>query len=112
MADSRTPGLASWTGLLTGPAGWFAAQQIGAWGVFPHCADHRAWVIAVNAVALIIVLAGGWISARARAPIPAGSPAGERMRFVGGLGVTAAILFAFVILLQTYAGFVFTGCER
>jgi hypothetical protein len=112
MTSDHTPGLASWTGLFAGPAAWFLAQQAGAWGVFPHCTDHRAWVAGVNILALIVVLAGGWVSSRARRPVPAGSPASERTRFVAGLSVTAVVIFAFVILLQTYAGVVFIGCER
>jgi hypothetical protein len=110
MVSHLTPGLTSWTGLLAGPAAWLFAQQVGAWGVFPRCGDHRAWVIAVNALALTAVLAGGWVSLRTRRADWTGNPARERVRFIAGLGVTAAVIFAFAILLQALAGIVFMGC--
>lgn len=112
MVHQSTPGLASWTGLFAGPAAWFFAQQAGAWGVLPRCADHRTWVIAVNVIALLAVLAGGWVSLRTRRADWTGNPARERVRFVAGLGVTSAVIFAFAILLQALAGIVFMGCER
>jgi hypothetical protein len=68
-------------------------------------------------VAIAVSAGAGWWSwqtfrALARGPDHPVSDARRTLRFLGGLGAGAALLFLFALSLQALAGFILTGCER
>jgi hypothetical protein len=105
----------SWMGLVLGPGSWGAALEANfafadfqcAHGVYP-----TPWIsFAAAAVALV----GAAISERARRSPEGGSSPPERIdtrRFVAGLSVGTALIFALVNVMQGGAALIFTGCER
>jgi cytochrome b561 len=108
---SRT--LLPWTGLLVGPLAWAVSFQgnfvLAAW----QC-THSLRPVPFVAIGLAIAaLAGGFVSWRSWQPV-AGEPEGSHRlrRFIAALSTLLAILFTLAILLQAFAGVVFTGCER
>lgn len=105
-------------GWVSGPVGWGAALLAG------HVTSP--WVCAagfplaatlITAAALLFTLAGAFLSWKAYAALPSRGdldPVSHRRagHFVAAAGIGIALLFAFVLVLQSATGLVFTGCER
>jgi hypothetical protein len=102
----------SWAGFVSGPGAWAVSTQVN-YGLAPWECAHRAGVVPWFAAALaLLALAGGFLSWRAwQRPEAAGRPP-RTERFIAGVSLAMAILFALVILMQGTAGLVFNGCER
>jgi hypothetical protein len=107
---------ASWAGLFCGPAAWAVATQLN-YALVPWLCAKGAiavpWIALGLAAAALIGMLLSW---RALLAAKAGSADLPRLarteRFLAGIGILMAILFALVILLQGFAGLVFEGCER
>jgi hypothetical protein len=106
----------SWAGLLSGPAAWGVSTQGNYALAIPQCLSGvhpTPWVAVLLA---LVALAGGALSFLAYRHTTAQPGNGERKPrtevFYSLLSVGIAVLFALVILLQGFAGMVFTGCER
>jgi hypothetical protein len=116
MAERVRSGLPS-AGIFAGPAAWLVNTQLG-YALVPWICAHKVQLVPVVALgALLISLAGAFLSWRAWAtasaePTPDRSGGGRPHRFVAGVGILVALLFALVILVQGSAGFVLQGCER
>jgi hypothetical protein len=107
---------APWAGLVTGPAAWMISFQLNYSLVPWECANKQypvPWIAAALAAAAASGGLWSWASWRSAA---VESPDFEHRpgttRFLAGIGLMSAALFALVILLHAFAGLVFDGCER
>src|SRR4051794_28743869 len=103
-------------GLYAGPVAWLISTQAN-YALVPWVCAHKVRVIAAVALALIAgSLFGAYLSWRAYGvrPVPPGdfSDGGRPRRFLAGVGILTAVLFALVIAVHGAAGLFFSGCER
>lgn len=107
--------LAHGPALVGAPTAWFLQQQTNyALAPFAHRYGLTWALYASSALFALIAVACGLIAARAwRSPDPAASDgeAGERMRFVGAVGVMTSALFLLLILIQGLSVLVFPPSE-
>ena len=88
------------------------------YALVPWVCAHKVRVIPAVALALIgISLFGAFLSWRAwaaasPAPPEDSSSGGRPHRFLAGVGILTAVLFALVIAVHGAAGSFFSGCER
>lgn len=106
-AREGTRYLTAWSGLITGPAAWATSTQLNYALVPWQCGNHAYPIPWVALVLAIISLAGAFLSWREWR-----NAANGGIALAAGTAALAAILFAAVILLQTMASLIFTGCER
>ena len=106
----------SWAGLAAGPSAWAVSTQVNYALAAPQCllgVFPIPWLALLFAV---LALGGTWLSLLAYRQAEAAPASGLRKPrtevFLALVGIGAGLLFAAVILLQAYAGMVFTGCER
>lgn len=106
----------SWAGLLSGPVAWGLSTQGNYALAMPQCLSGvhpTPWIALLLA---LVALAGGTLSFLAYRRTALQPEDGARKprteAFYSLLSVGIAGLFALVILLQGFAGMVFTGCER
>ena len=113
-APLKRSALGAASGLLVGPACWFVAQQVSTVIAAYSCSRglHALAIALVNFGLLIICLGGGWPSLQAWRYAGHHAPTGETRRFLGVLGVMAALLFGMALLAQGVADIFFSGCER
>ena len=113
-ASLQRSGLAAASGLLAGPACWFLAQQVSTVLAAYTCSSgvHALTIGFVNFGLLIVSLLAGWPSLQAWRYARRHAPTGETRRFLGLLGVMAALLFGMALLAQGVADLFFSGCER
>jgi hypothetical protein len=102
-------------GLFAGAAAWALHQQGGYSIASWVCGAAAGPIWSVTIFALILLLAGGWLSWRALRLLAAdgGAFAGARQRprhFLALIGVMATLLFLFAILLQAGAVLFLPGC--
>jgi uncharacterized protein YacL len=107
---------ALWTGLLLAPVAFLVNLELGYALVRHACrTDSLLAVHAVHLGCLLLALVGVLIAYRTRRSadelVSAGDERAVRTRFMGGLGVTVGLLFAFVILSQWVPGFVLSPCQ-
>jgi hypothetical protein len=104
-------------GLFTGAVAWLISTQLN-YALVPWvCATGMSWVVPVcSAMLMAVSLAGGWVSWRAWGGADVASADESAIahprRFLAGIGILSAVLFALVIATQGSAGFVLQGCER
>lgn len=112
---AQSPDWRAWAGLIGGPLAWALHHQGGS--NFNY-ADCRAWgggaVALTGALALLAVSAAAWVSWSAwrKAGGAAGVSHEPPGRFVAGLSLMTAALFALTILIQTAAGLLVPACMR
>lgn len=106
----------SWAGLVSGPVAWGLSTQGNYALATPQCLSGihpTPWIALLLAV---MALAGGVLSFATHRQTAADPGSGERKprteAFYAMLSIGMAVLFALVILLQGFAGMVFSGCER
>jgi len=110
-----SPDWRSWAGLIVGPVAWALHHQGGS--NFNY-ADCRAWdgtaVVLTGVLALAAVLGAGGLSLSAwrRGGGAAGASHDPPGRFVAGLSLMSAALFALTILIQMAAGLLVPACMR
>ena len=108
-------GASVWTGFALGPLAWGASQQTSYVLATTHCgAGQTTLILAVNALALVLALAGfglcwrGW-------RMPEGSretgAARSEGRFTAGTGMLLSLMFAAVIVAQSLANLFLGGCR-
>jgi hypothetical protein len=108
---------ASSAGLFAGAAAWAVSTQLNYALVGWVCERGTIWLTpALSAVLMAVSLGGGFVSWKAweaagLAPARDGV-AGTPLRFLAGIGIMSAVLFALVIATQGAAAFVLHGCER
>jgi hypothetical protein len=113
MTDTALARVLPWAGLIAGPLAWALSFQGNYLLVEWQCARGARPVPFVALVLAIIALAAGYVSWRAWQPAAGEPERSHRLRhFIGGLSTLVAVLFAFVILMQAFAGVIFSGCER
>lgn len=101
--------LAAWCGLILGPAAWLASTQVNFALASWQCA-HRLYPIPWVALLLaLITMAGGLVSFSfwRRQEGPEAS-----LTFAASVATLLSALLMLVILIQGFAGLIFTGCER
>lgn len=103
-ADVRT----AWAGLALAPTSWYAMHLAVSTLAPERCGGSPALTLLPAVLAALLTAGGGILSYRFLNTL---KPDDTR-RFVGWLGVAAALLFLFVILAQGAAGLLYTGCER
>jgi hypothetical protein len=100
-----------WAGIVAGPLAWALSTELGLALAQLNCTgsiDPIPWIV-VSMTALAV--AGGLISWRAWSAVWLEDPQSlAPRRFVAGLGVGAAALFAFTVLMQGAAALFFDGC--
>ena len=97
----------AWAALGLGALAWFAGHQVGSNLTFARCDLSGALSVAiVGLVALALIATGFLLSRRTWRS----GDTGEGQRFTALVGMLAAGLFAFAILLQTIAGFIVPAC--
>lgn len=106
----------SWAGLLAGPGAWGLSTVVNYALALPQCLSDvqpTSWIAVLLA---IVALAGAALSLIAYRRTEADPEQGARKPrtevFFSLVSIGTGVLFAVVILLQAYAGLVFTGCER
>ena len=106
MMDGRWQRFAPWAGLVGGALAWSLHHQGGSDALHFGCDAHAGVLAAIGGVlALIVAVAGGWISWRAAAT---DAPAGHR--FVARMTALAAGIFALTIAMQTVASLLVPTC--
>jgi hypothetical protein len=106
----------SWAGLAAGPGAWAVSTQLN-YALADWSCRHEPRLIPIAALVLALAaLAGGFLSARAwRASGPDQSwleSDAAPHRFLAGISLLLAVLFAVVIMTQGTAAFLLNGCER
>jgi hypothetical protein len=97
----------AWSALAVGALAWFGGHQIGSNLTFARCDLSGGLSVAmVGLIALLLVALGFLLSLR----VWRSGGAEEGRSFVAIVGMMAAGLFAFAILLQTVAGFIIPAC--
>jgi hypothetical protein len=106
-----------WTGLLVPPIAWAFQMQANYVLVSATCQQGSRWPLyLVTLLALLITLAAGFGSWRARARVngsysdDGGSPSSVA-GFMAVLGVMTSALFFLVIIAQAVPSFIFHGCQ-
>jgi hypothetical protein len=112
MKRRSHPGLAACAGLIVAPALWAVNMQAGQILPYGDCGSHRHLSAIVPLLSVLLALASGYASWRARSAPDAQDLGGQPWRFIAVLGGLVALVFAFALLLQGAAGLVLTGCER
>jgi hypothetical protein len=110
MKKLRLPQELSWAGILGGAFVWYLAHELGFFFSDFNC-RHR-WVIrVVHLLALAGSVYCGVLSYRAwkSSHHP---PTDEKRAFLSLIGTLAALIFTTVVLWQTVATFLYSGCER
>ena len=106
----------SWAGLFAGPGAWAVSTQADYSLVGAQCIFGIYPVPWVSLVLALIALGGAALSFLAFRTVRAEPGATSRKPrtevFLSLTGIGIGVLFALGILLQAYAGAVFTGCER
>ena len=106
----------SWAGLFAGPAAWAISTQTDyalagaqcSLGIYPV-----PWISLALAVVALVSAGLSYLAMISVTAHPSGSGRKPRTEhFLAMVGVGMGFLFALGIMLQAYAGFVFTGCER
>jgi hypothetical protein len=99
---------APWAGLVGGALAWSLHHQVSSDALHFGCgAGLGPLAVAGGVLALLVALAGGWMSWRAST---ADAPAGHR--FVGRVMALCAAIFALVIAMQTIASLLVPPCAR
>lgn len=99
----------AWAGLITGTVAWAVSTQLNFALASWQCVN-RVYPIPWIALLLALVsLAGGLISVQYRRRA---DPSETSLRFAALVSVLTSLLFMLIILLQGFAGLIFTGCER
>jgi len=91
-------------GLIAGPSAWAINMELGQILPYADCRLRLPLLAFSSAAAIIMSLAGGYLSWRRPWPGPTG-------RFVAKLGILTSLVFIFALLLQLVAGAMLTGCE-
>ena len=103
-------------GLYAGPIAWAVSTQANYTLSYAQCYGGFTLVSWVALALALVALAGGLLSFMAFRHVEAVPEAVTRKprteKFLAMMSALTALLFAAVILLQAYAGTVFTGCER
>jgi hypothetical protein len=116
MVPARQGGY-SGLGFLAGAFAWAVSSMIG-YILVPYSCNTRMMLSAVaSAAGLLVAVVGGLVSWRADRILQAvnAAPAmpGRQARiFMARFSVLSTAVFAFAMLLQLAASFVFNGCER
>jgi hypothetical protein len=105
-----------WFSVLSAPAAWALDQVISYALVKPVCfADARFTLTAINAAALLLVIAGALVGRRCLARAAGGTDDGgrqvDRSYFVALIGIAFNILVALLIVFATIPHFVLSPCE-
>ena len=113
MARAIRSGI-SWAGLAAGPAAWAVSTQLNYSIAHWQCTAKAFPSPWLSALAVLVALAGTFLSWRALNDPGHGIPPPETARtrrFLAGGSLGIGALFALVILLQLAAGLIFGGCE-
>lgn len=106
----------SWAGLAAGPGAWAVSTQANYALAAPQCLSGIYPVPWLAVFLALVALAGAGLSLlswRSTAEAPQGGERKPRTEaFLALASIGLGVLFAATILLQAYAGTVFTGCER
>jgi hypothetical protein len=94
-------------GLLVGPVLWAVNMQASQILPYVDCVASFRSSLALSMVSAMLTLAAGWVSWRGR-----GAASNSAGQFVAIVGILAALVFAFALVLQAAAGVVLSGCER
>ena len=97
---------APWSGFVAGPLAWALHQQVLADMLHFNChLGGAAAGLSGFVLAGALIVAGGWISWRAR-----GDESAAPRWFIATLATMAAAVFGFAIVLQTLATLILPGC--
>jgi hypothetical protein len=104
-------------GLFAGSSAWAISTELNYALVSWICSAGMPWITpALTVLLLMRSLFGGLLSWRAWMNSPAepvlSSSVAQPRRFLAGISVLSAVLFALVIATQGLAGLIFHGCER
>jgi putative copper export protein len=106
----RRSSFAPWAGLFLGALAWFGHNQVSN-AVYWDCRLGGALLTAGTAIGFgALAIVGGLISWAGRAAPPSSTDRPESRAFGSVVGVMAAAIFLFTILLQALAGFIVPGC--
>jgi hypothetical protein len=98
-------------GLLLGPIFWAINTQLGQILPYQDCAAHvRMSAILSLGLAFMTIGCGvvSWRGYRMIGP----SAIARSLRFLAAMSCSAALIFAYALILQAVAGLVLTGCEK
>jgi hypothetical protein len=102
-----------WSGLIAGPLAWALSFQGNYLLIEWECAQGLKAVPLVALLLTLVALIASYASWRAWQPAAGEPERSHRFRhFIGAVSALVALLFAFVIVLQAFAGIIFSGCER
>lgn len=112
----RRPRGPSWAGLVAGPGAWAASTEINYALAGPQCLSGVAPTTWLALLLAAVALVGAGLSFRAlRSRLEGPEQGGRKPRtqsFFALVSIGTGLLFVMVIMLQAYAGLLFTGCER
>jgi hypothetical protein len=101
--------LAAWCGLILSPAAWLASTQLN-FALAPWQCANNSYPVPWVALALAFIAMGGGLvsfSTWRRAKTSEAS-----LTFAASVTTLLSALLTLVILVQGFAGLMFTGCER
>jgi uncharacterized membrane protein HdeD (DUF308 family) len=99
--------LAAWTGLISGPGAWAISTQLNFALSSWQCGKDAYPVLWIGLLLALTAVAGGLVSLRLWR-----QDDGTSLPFAAAIATLTSFLFALVIVAQSFAGLVFTGCER
>jgi hypothetical protein len=99
----------AWAGLITGPVAWAISTQLNFALVSWQCVNRVYPVPWIGVLLALVSLAGGLVSLQYRRQA---DPSETSLRFASLVAALTSLLFMLIILLQGFAGLIFTGCER
>lgn len=106
----------SWAGLVAGPGAWAASTEANYALATPQClsgVSPTTWLALLLAGLALFGALLSYLSLRHTLAAPQDGARKPRTEtFYALVSIGLGLLFALVILLQAYAGTVFTGCER
>ncbi|MBO9560264.1 MAG: hypothetical protein J7515_16970 [Caulobacter sp.] len=115
MKPIASPSWRAWAGLWAGAIGWSLHHQTMSNGNFARCPTMNGLTdLGVGTVAIVIILAGGFLSWTAWRRASGGPETSHEAsgRFIPALSLMAAGLFLLTVLVQIGAGLIVPACWR
>jgi hypothetical protein len=99
----------AWAGLITGPVAWAISTQLNFALTSWQCVNRVYPIPWIALLLALLSLSGGHVSLQYRRQA---DPSETSLLFASLVATLTSLLFMMIILLQGFAGLIFTGCER
>jgi hypothetical protein len=109
MMNYQWPKSLAWAGLMGGFLSWYGAHELGTYFSAWNC--HHHWILPlVHFIAVITCVLSGQVSWKTW--LKYGKDLSPDQFYAPFIGVVGSSLFFIVLVWQTIATFIYSGCER